>query len=273
MSTPQGSTTPSVSSPVATGGGGTFFEQHVGADFLALLLTGAIPPVLLDCRLEEVRFQTEVGGWKTDDLMVIGSRGTDVSTRRHLAMQVKRSFTVSASDAECKNAILDFWADFSEPGKFDATNDALALVILRGTNTLLGSLGTLLDCARAVESGADFALRLSQKGFLSQKTVEQAGVIRDIISTTRTVSDDEFWRFLNVLHLISLDLNTSTAQTKAECFRYWLIRLRNPTRPALQVRRGANSSNLLVKSCRPPPSVGGRACRNRCDSSTRLHRL
>jgi hypothetical protein len=48
----------SVSSPIATGGGGNFFEQHVDALFLALLLVRGIPPIMLDCQIEEVHLQT-----------------------------------------------------------------------------------------------------------------------------------------------------------------------------------------------------------------------
>ncbi|HWP43160.1 MAG TPA: hypothetical protein VNO14_08005, partial [Blastocatellia bacterium] len=68
----------SISSPTATGGGGVFFEQHVNALFLALLLVRGIPPILRDCQVEEVHFQTEHLGWKTDDLLIIGTRGVDV---------------------------------------------------------------------------------------------------------------------------------------------------------------------------------------------------
>ena len=48
-----------VSSPAATGGAGTTFEQHVGAYWLAQLLVRGIPPVLTDTVVAEVSFQTE----------------------------------------------------------------------------------------------------------------------------------------------------------------------------------------------------------------------
>ena len=56
-------------SPVSTGGGGTLFEQHVDALFLALLLVRAPLPILKDCQVEEVHFQAEHLGWKTDDVL------------------------------------------------------------------------------------------------------------------------------------------------------------------------------------------------------------
>ena len=56
-----------VSSPAATGGAGSVFEQAVGAYWLAQLLVGAIPAILIDCSVTEVHFQTEHLGWHTDD--------------------------------------------------------------------------------------------------------------------------------------------------------------------------------------------------------------
>src|SRR5438067_8726022 len=85
-----------VSSPAATGGAGTVFEQHVDAYWLAQLLVGAIPPILLDGAVAEVAFQTEHLGWRTDDFLITCEEG-DVTVGR-LAGQTKRTFTVSASD-------------------------------------------------------------------------------------------------------------------------------------------------------------------------------
>src|SRR5437764_13085398 len=86
--------TTSVSSPAATGGAGTTFEQHVGAYWLAQLLVRGIPPILIDSMIAEVSFQTERLGWKTDDFLIICDR-TAAATRK-LAGQVSRNFTVSA---------------------------------------------------------------------------------------------------------------------------------------------------------------------------------
>jgi hypothetical protein len=134
---PEAGTAPQrVSSPAATGGAGTTFEQHVGAYWLAQLLVGAIPPVLIDTTVSEVMFQTERLGWHTDDLLIVCTAGEAV---RKLAGQVKRSFTVSTSDKECVEAVGDFWKDFNGP-KFSKENDRLALIVLRGTKTLLEHL-------------------------------------------------------------------------------------------------------------------------------------
>lgn len=204
-----------VSSPTSTGGGGTFFEQHVGAYFLAQLLVRGIPPLLKDCQVEEVHFQTEQIGWSTDDVLVIGDGGEN--RRRKLAAQVKRNFTVSSNDSVCRKAFSDFWVDFQDREIFDPESDRLALITLRGTNTLLDKFASLLDCARASTDGADFERRLSVEGLLSKKARKQAEAVRAIIEETsdEPLSDDDFWQFLCVLNVISLDLNTQTAQHEA----------------------------------------------------------
>src|SRR2546422_3797677 len=95
-------TTKRVSTPASTGGAGTMFEQHVGAYWLAQLLVGAIPPILIDATVAEVSFQTERLGWQTDDLLVVCTSG---GASHNLAAQVKRTFTVSAADKDCVQAI------------------------------------------------------------------------------------------------------------------------------------------------------------------------
>lgn len=202
----------SASSPIATGGGGTFFEQHVGAYFLALLLARGIPPLLKDCQVEEVHFQAEHLGWDTDDILIIGNRADD--HRRKLAIQVKRTFTVSSSDDACRKAFEDFWRDFIDRDKFDPNTDRLALVTFQGTSTLLNKFASLLDCARASTDGSDFEHRLSVNGLLSKKAHDQASAIRSILNdvSEESITTEAFWQFLSVLHVISLDLHSPTAQ-------------------------------------------------------------
>lgn len=202
-----------VSSPVSTGGGGTGFEQHVGAYWLAQLLVGGIPPILIDTTVAEVSFQTERLGWQTDDFLVTCRCG---STSRNLACQVKRKFTVSASDDDCVQAITDFWNDFNG-AHFSKEHDRLALVTLRGTNTLLEHFVGLLDCARASRDGAEFNQRLATNGFIDKAAVRYCKVLQKIVGDVeeKPVTAADLWPFLRALHLLSLDLQSSTRQTES----------------------------------------------------------
>ncbi|MHB9019814.1 MAG: nSTAND1 domain-containing NTPase [Minisyncoccota bacterium] len=208
-------TRPRVSNPASTGGAGAIFEQHVNAHWLALLLVRGIPPILLDCVVVEVSFQTERLGWCTDDFLVIGENGS--GNPRRLVGQVKRKFTVSAADDECKKTILDYWQDFKKDQQFSAATDRFALVTLRGTNTLLEHFSGLLGCARSARDGAEFESRLATPGFLNAKAVHYCDEVRAIIGESEgsDVSAAAVWPLLRVLHVLSLDLNSSTGQTEA----------------------------------------------------------
>lgn len=209
------SNTGRVSSPAATGGAGTFFEQHVAAYWLAQLLVRGVPPILIDTSVAEVHFQTERLGWQTDDFLILCERPG--ATAQKLVGQVKRSFTVSAGDDECKKTIQDFWKDFKSHDRFSPADDRLVLVTLRGTETLLRNFVGLLDCARAARDGAEFEHRLATKGLISNKAVQYCGELQKIIADVegQPVTQADIWPFLRVLHVLSLDLDTSTRQTEA----------------------------------------------------------
>ncbi|MCK9608445.1 MAG: hypothetical protein M0R33_18550 [Methylomonas sp.] len=204
-----------VSSPISTGGEGVFFEQHVAAYWLVQLLVRSIPPILTDTGVTEVHFQTEHLGFNTDDVLVVCARA-DAATAR-LVGQVKRSFTISAADDECKKAIGDFWKDFKKAAPFNPQHDRFVLVTLRGTNVLLENFVGLLDCARGAADGEEFERRLSLNGFISKKSVHQCDELCEIVSTLEgtPITAKDLWPFLRVLHVLSLDLHTSTRQTEA----------------------------------------------------------
>ena len=168
-----------------------------------------------DCTVEEVHFQTEHLGWHTDDFLIVGENS--LGRRRKLIGQVKRTFTVSASNGECAKAILDFWQDFHNTHLFAPATDRLVLVTLRGTNTLLESFGGLLEAARSAHDGNEFERRLNVSGLINSKAAHYCDEIREIIKPTpdESISRAGVWAFLRVLHVLSLDLNTSTSQTEA----------------------------------------------------------
>jgi hypothetical protein len=205
----------SYSSPISTGGAGVFFEQHVTAYWLAQLLVRSIPPILTDTSVIEVHLQTEHLGFNTDDFLVVCARAGQANAR--LVGQVKRNFTISSADDECKKAIGDFWKDFKRADPFDPQHDRFVLVTLRGTNTLLANFVGLLDCARGASDGEEFQRRLTLNGFISKKSVHQCNELCHIVSAlegTPVVAKD-LWPFLRLLHVLSLDLHTSTSQTEA----------------------------------------------------------
>ena len=204
-----------ISSPAATGDAGGHFEQHVDAFSLALLLVGATPPILTNTSVVEVCFQTAHLGWKTDDILIVGE--TDAGVRRQLAGQVKRRFTVSASNEDCRKTFKGFWDDFRARERFDASEDRLAIIVLHGTASLLESFNSLLEFARASVDAVDFNRRLTLEGMISRKAKQQNEAIKTILTERNgsAPNDEDYWQFLQVVNVVSYDLNTSTAQTEA----------------------------------------------------------
>ena len=204
-----------VPSPLATGGAGERFEQRVDAYALALLLARSTAPVLVDAVVTEVNLQTRHLGWCTDDLLIVGEVRPGVT--RKLAIQVKRSFTVAASDEDCAETIGGMWDDFVAADRFDPTVDRLAIATLRGTATLLRDFESLLVCARAAPNAADFRRRLELDGFISQKAKSQDAALHEILRAHLAEEPDEelYVQFLQVLTVLSFDLGTTSSQTDA----------------------------------------------------------
>jgi energy-coupling factor transporter ATP-binding protein EcfA2 len=78
-------------------------------------------------------------------------------------------------------------------------------------------LVSLLDGARAARDGADFERRLLTPGLMDKRSVRQCNQIRTIVKDieNREVTAAELWPLLRVLHLLTLDLATSTAHHEA----------------------------------------------------------
>jgi tRNA A37 threonylcarbamoyladenosine biosynthesis protein TsaE len=209
------SDTETIPSPAATGDAGGHFEQHVDAFALALLMVGAIPPILTNTLLVEVSLQTRHLGWRTDDLLLVGETGTGV--QRKLAAQVKRSFKVTASDEDCRKTFEGFWDDFQATERFNVSEDRLVLITQHGTTVLLRDFNSLLECARAATDSTDFRRRIALEGLISKKAKEQNDAILTILTehSGSPPNKDDYLRFLRCLSVISYDLNTSTAQTEA----------------------------------------------------------
>ena len=208
-----------ISSPKATGGAGTVFEHHVGAYWLGQMVLGAIPPIWIDATVTRVHFQTERLGWRTDDFLV---ECDTVGTRTHkLVCHVKSKVSISESDERFKSVIEDFWTDYKSPQRFSTEDDRLVLVTQQGTTNLLTHFASLLDCARVANNESDFYRRVETKGFVSETVRRYWRVLLAIISGLESgvqadILTKEVWEFVRVIHVLSLDLATSTRQTEAQ---------------------------------------------------------
>ena len=204
-----------VPSPAATGGAGEHFEQQIDAFALALLLVGAVPPVLTNTSTDQVSLQTRHLGWLTDDLLLIGK--TKSGTSRKLAIQVKRKFSILSTNEDCQKTFKGFWDDFNAADRFNEATDRLAIVVQYGTETLLRHFDSLLQCAHGAEDAGDFFHRLSLDEYLSKEAKKHNDSILKILTDHlgKRPGDNDYWRFLKVVNLLNYDLNTASAHTES----------------------------------------------------------
>ena len=254
------------SNPVSTGGAGNFFEQHVAAYWLVQLLLCGVPPILTETIVTEVNFQTKRLGWHTDDFLIFCE--CREGAVRKLAGQVKLSIIISRTDDKFKSAIKNFWNDFKNTAFFSQANDRLILVTLRGTNTLLKQFVGLLDCARAARDAAEFEHRLDIEGFISSKAVNYCDILCTIIADIEgnTVTRGDIWSFLRLLHVLSLDLHTSTRQTEAQIKNLLASTVTNKEEDALATADNSWNTLLVVASDAMPKAQSMR----RADLPTEL---
>jgi hypothetical protein len=208
-------TTANAASVISTGSGGVVFEHHVGASFLSALLIEGFLPVFIAAKPATVHFQAKRLGWQTDDLVVEAS---DPQGRRHvLVCQCKRTFSVSTSDAECRQTFIAAWTDFHNRTLFDPAHDALVLIVHLGTNRILGDLGWLLTQVRASSSTDDFNQRRLGSGLLNRRSKADYEAIKKILidQVGRELSDEEIWQFLKAFYVLSYDLAASPSQDEA----------------------------------------------------------
>lgn len=198
----------------STGGAGTFFEQHVNAFWLTLLLVRAIPPILKDCGIDEIHLQTKRLKFNTDDFLLVGKNGSGETKR--LFGQVKRSFVVSAKNEDSVKVFRDAWKDFKGID-FDFTRDRIAIVTLRGSNNLLDHFNGLLDIAKGASDQRDFDTRLKTSGLVNDTAKTYFNNITSVIEDYEhgPCKPEDIWLFLRTLNLLSFDLNSSTSQTEA----------------------------------------------------------
>jgi hypothetical protein len=206
-----------LSNPFSTGGGGALFEAHVQAAFVTLMITGGFTPCFPSRPIVEIKLQGKKDGYATDDLIVTTEEPSG-GGRRKLLGQVKHSIAFTAQNKLLSEVLQAAFDDFNNPEVFTKRRDAIALI----TGPLSGidqeCVPWLLDHARATADAETFFRNVSQAHFTSADKAKKLNVIRqhlDAANGGKSLSDEEFYRFLLDFHLLGYDLDVEYSVTRS----------------------------------------------------------
>lgn len=202
-------TSTQLSNPFSTGGGGSHFEAHVQASFVALMLTGGHAPCLPCWPIVEIKLQAKIDGFETDDLVVfVEDPGT--KEQRRLLGQVKRSIAITKSDNPFKEFIQAAWNDFNNSSVFKKNKDIIALMTGPLSETDTRNVLWLLEQARHTKDANEFFMHVRRVKFSPPESTKKLEIIRchlKVANQEREIENETLYDFLKHFHLLSYDLD------------------------------------------------------------------
>jgi len=196
-----------LSSPFSTGGGGVHFEAHVQASFVVLMLTGGYAPCLPCWPIVEIKLQSKVDGFETDDLVVV-AKNASRNERRKLLVQVKHSIGFTRGNALLGEVMQAAWNDFHNPKVFTRDKDIIALITGPLNKTDTHNVHSLLNQARHTKNVDEFFRNIQLANFSTPRSTEKLEVIQHHLKAANSgndVSREELYDFLNHFHLLGYD--------------------------------------------------------------------
>ena len=207
-----------MSSPYATGGGGSFLEAKVAAGALSALLCGDGFRGLVGGNVTHVASQRKDFDEPLDDLIIGGV--TQAGRQTSLRLQVTNELAFTARNAKWREVVRNAWESFTNE-KFDPSYDRVGVGIGVYSKTADDAYQTVLRWARESSDGADFAKRLGKKQFSNHEMREFVHTIVQIVEEDKKedVDNDRLWNFLRCLVLIHFDFQSGDAsREQAHCF-------------------------------------------------------
>jgi len=196
-----------IAAPAATGNAGPQFEAKVGAFYVLPLLSGGEPRGLPGATVRSVAFQQRVAEHPLDDVVVKAvNRDGSPST---LEIQVKRTLTFTASDAEFRDVVGQIWNAAKKPD-FETSRYELAAAIARTTTRIEHACQEALHWARQLPDGATFAARINRPTFASNEMRGFVDVFRANLASVGAPTDDEtVWRLLRRFQILVFDFEST----------------------------------------------------------------
>lgn len=206
-----------LSNPFSTGGGGVFFEAHVQAAFVTLMITGGYTPCFPSKPIVEVKLQGKVDGYATDDLIITAEDPSSKARRKMLA-QVKHSVAFTKGEKLLGDVLRAAWQDFNNPAVFTRGKDVIALITGPLSGTDQKNVPWLLEHARATASVDEFYRHVKRANFSPAKSEEKLEAIQhhlDVANDGNPVSEEDVVHFLRHFHLLGYDLDIESSVTRS----------------------------------------------------------
>ncbi|MDE2166775.1 MAG: hypothetical protein KGJ66_10630 [Alphaproteobacteria bacterium] len=187
-----------------TGGSGFSYEDSVVAYYLSSLLrreraagqTGFVTSVAV---------QQQGHGNPMDDLVV---EFDDVSTKRVLSLQIKRSVTISGAPSnEEFRGIVSAAVETQALGSFTKGADKCGFVVEHVTADTFRNLTRLIDWAKASTAGADFEARFAPTGDAGKDEQNLRSALLPLIGASNYDGEVSFYQHLVAIHLNDLEEN------------------------------------------------------------------
>ena len=176
-------------SPQLTGGEGFTYEDVIAAYFLAALLreeAALAQPGLVT----RVAVQQDRQGEPMDDVIVDSDAA---GTRNRLSLQVKRSVTVSASNADFKKIVTKAVETRAKP-EFRSGLDRFGFIARSVGEDRLQSLQRIITRANASVTGTEFDARFRSGGESSKDDIALRSELAGLIEPADAAAEADFYR-------------------------------------------------------------------------------
>ena len=245
-----------MTSPYATGGGGTHLEARIAASCLAAIVCEAPIRGLLGEFTARALSQRASFGDPLDDLILEGVRSDGHKTQ--LDLQIKNKLTFTENDADWLDVVCRAWETFSREG-FDPTRQRVGVAIGAFNARVEQHYQSIFKWADDSTDAAHFFERITQGDYSHHDKQAFVATVRAVIAshTNGTPSDDEIWRFLKVFVIIHYDFQSAAASRDAE---HVIERLKRLSAPKRREEAKRIWDHLVAKAGEMLP-VGGGATR------------
>ena len=206
-------------SPIASGGAGVHFETNVILSFVVLMLTGGRVPTFRSEKIDQIKLQTSVYGYKTDDLLIVLKGG---NCEYKLLGEVKISINITSGDKIFTKVIQHAWNDFNNSKYFDKAKDKIALITGPLNQVDTKHTRNILELAHNSHNANEFFhKKLQQKSYYSKEKKDKLEAFKSALQKANEgfeVSEEDVFEFLKCFHLIGYDLDMPLGTTKSLLF-------------------------------------------------------